>query len=374
MEKEGMTKTSVQFVVADVSPTDVRLDTEECRQRLSRLLTNTQIVRGSDFGRQVVREANYHPLIAAAALAFKHHLPLTLSPDMIWLTVLQGVAQHTRLHSERLRDQLVPGLKSRIELVVDYGAMALPSNDPEVDRATGEFVAAIHRHLHPQVRELLQADFSTTTQMDRIAGAVALMDACQSYFDYVFYCICGIPSVTLEGTVDDWELLSAKINALHDSDLELSWWTKRLKPLCIEFVQAARGWIDRAHWQNLIKITEIYGDEDLNGWILKFIPYISTGKNRPFSKRNPVLELNKYDAPKENERSITGCISSWLPSGLSQAPVIVANHANGQKSTSDFIAGFSGVIQSDEDQSLRPAIGWTITTGCKIDQLIHQLD
>jgi hypothetical protein len=33
-----------------------------------------------------------HPLIAAAHLAFSQHRPLLLSPDVIWVTIVQGLA------------------------------------------------------------------------------------------------------------------------------------------------------------------------------------------------------------------------------------------------------------------------------------------
>jgi len=34
-----------------------------------------------------------HPLLGAVHVAFAEHRPLVLSPDALWLTILQGVAQ-----------------------------------------------------------------------------------------------------------------------------------------------------------------------------------------------------------------------------------------------------------------------------------------
>ena len=45
--------------------------------------------------------------IAATHFAFSQHRPLVLSPDMIWVTILQGLAQHVKNHAEKLRSQFV---------------------------------------------------------------------------------------------------------------------------------------------------------------------------------------------------------------------------------------------------------------------------
>src|SRR5262245_16015617 len=56
-----------------------------------------------------------HPVLFALHRAFTQHRPLCLSPDMIWLLLCQGVANHVNVHAERLRPRFVrhPG-KARI--------------------------------------------------------------------------------------------------------------------------------------------------------------------------------------------------------------------------------------------------------------------
>src|SRR4029078_12923454 len=43
---------------------------------------------------KLVEEVCFHPVIAALDLAFSDHRPLVLSPDMIWLLIAQGFANH----------------------------------------------------------------------------------------------------------------------------------------------------------------------------------------------------------------------------------------------------------------------------------------
>ena len=58
------------------------------------------------YGRLVAGIA-FHPVIAAMHLAFEDHRPVCLSPDMIWLLIAQGVANHLNANAETLRSQFV---------------------------------------------------------------------------------------------------------------------------------------------------------------------------------------------------------------------------------------------------------------------------
>jgi len=66
-------------------------------------------------------------LLAAVHIAFSQHLPLTLSPDMIWLAILQGFARHVALHAGRLERRLMlqPG-KHTINVVVGHKEWTWP--------------------------------------------------------------------------------------------------------------------------------------------------------------------------------------------------------------------------------------------------------
>jgi len=197
------------------------------------------------------------------------------------------------------------------------------------------------------------------------------MDAFQPYFDYVFMLICGIPSVLLEGTTADWELLGAKVRSLHDSDLELSWWTRHLLPLCEHFVRASCGDVDRNHWRNLCKLVERYGKDDLNGWLLKFIPYVRRGKNEIPRERNPVLELSEFSRRRRCDGQNHGLHIEYAADRSVVCSRTCIDKSTGTATSYQFMAGFTGVTQSPDDLSLRPAIGWAIAEGARIDRLIE---
>jgi hypothetical protein len=371
MRKEGLVPNRVSFAVCDVKPGTEQLPEITVRAALERTVRSAVIVcrSGDD---KVAEGGDFHPLIAAAALAYKQHFRLVLSPDVIWITILQGVAQHIANHSESLRSRLVSH-QTKIELVVDTSLGRLPETDGQMLSVTKQFVELIGKHVPPDKQFLLSGEFSTTTDVERITSSIVIMDSFQPYFDYVFAVICGIPSVTLEGTSDDWELLAAKVQSLHESDLDLSWWTRHLLPLCSQFIRASKGDVDRGHWNNLCKLTERYGVDDLNGWLLKFIPYVRHDKNETPHHRNPVLELSEFPVDTERMGKITGCTSNMLPTGLSFVPVACKNLETGKVDYYRFVAGFVGVRQSRDDLSLRPAAGWAIAEEARINKLIDRL-
>lgn len=57
---------------------------------------------------------------------------------------------------------------------------------------------------NPEVAEWFQPNFSTTTPTDKVAACVSIMATLQNYFSYVCRTCCGVPKVTLLGTVEDW--------------------------------------------------------------------------------------------------------------------------------------------------------------------------
>jgi hypothetical protein len=48
-----------------------------------------------------------HALLSAFRLAFYTHLPLRLSPDVIWITLARDFALHVNEHAEQLRHRFV---------------------------------------------------------------------------------------------------------------------------------------------------------------------------------------------------------------------------------------------------------------------------
>jgi hypothetical protein len=112
--------------------------------------------------------AGGHGLIRAVHTAYALHYPLVLSPDVVWLAIAQGFAQHVNVHTERLRGKFVRHAgQATLRIQRDDFVKGSPNNRwPEVFSSLSEHGAA---HIGRQ-RDLVVCDFSTTGPTERGFG------------------------------------------------------------------------------------------------------------------------------------------------------------------------------------------------------------
>ncbi|MFD1077099.1 DUF4419 domain-containing protein [Longispora fulva] len=305
---------------------------------------------GGDPDRRVLAPGGVHPLLAAVGRAFAEHRPLVLSPDAVWLTIAQGVAQHVRLHAEELRDHLVSH-RGRRDLTVPV--TAVPVDAAGWSRAVDQFADL----LEGEVGELPGCDFSTSTAVDRTAGRVVMLDVYSPYFALVMVAVCGIPTVTLTGTVADWRRIADRVDTLDRYGLHE--WRRSLAPIAAQFVRAAAGDVDTAFWRRIYNPVDAYGGELITGWAARLYPYLleDGGIDRP----NPLLEL-PLDEPRDltvDHRSYRGpgISSAGVPATLSKVRITINDRTLDQLSAVELHAGLVGIAQ-DPDGALRPVAGW----------------
>src|SRR5262245_22819861 len=134
-----------------------------------------------DYTSDCLQNVTFHPLLAAAHFAFSQHRLLVLSPDMLWVAVVQGLARHVRNHAERLRDRFVAH-QGKLELCVERDDLHRGSPENAWGGVIRDLSLAIRQHLGPRYDELVP-DFSTTSPVERTACEVALLDTFQPYFE-----------------------------------------------------------------------------------------------------------------------------------------------------------------------------------------------
>ena len=182
------------------------------------------------YGRQpytLVPTRGSHPFVVAAHQAYAQHRPLSISPDMIWLLILQGFAAHVDANGEALRHHFVQH-EGRKVLCVKRGDYVRGDSLFPWPEVFSEFRDQIEAYTSEELVPLVSAEFSTTGTAERAAFEVTLMDAMSTYFLYAMQVICGIPEITLEGTPEDWAELERRTAQL--SQYELGWWTDALQP------------------------------------------------------------------------------------------------------------------------------------------------
>jgi hypothetical protein len=353
------------FRVDDVPAVRTRLPS----RRLAELAGEVLAV-GGDPELRVLEPDGVHPLLSAVGRAFAEHRPLVLSPDAVWLTIAQGVAQHVRLHAEELRPRLVshPGRK-RLTATLD-GPM--PAEAGSWARAVEMFA----KLLAAEARDAgaFECDFSTSTDVERTAGRIVLMDAYSPYFALWMKFVCGIPSITLTGTAGDWQKIRDRVQVIAGFGLED--WCRSLAPITAQFARAASGDVDVAFWRRIYSPADAYGSEVITGWIARLYPYLTM--NGVAGEPNPLLDL-----PIDQPRDLTaggrsgyqgpGIRSDQVPAVLSKVTVNVNDIAGGDNRVVALHAGLAGVAQ-DDDGALRPVAGWHLASAATdINEVIDRL-
>lgn len=353
----------VTFAVDEVEPATERLVDRPVGELLADRLGVS--VRFADAGAErlledrdtlglIRRDAN--PLLDAVHLAFSGHRPLVLSPDAIWLTIAQGIAQHVTLHAEGLRDELVE-FRGKQELKVERDKTSGDLTQADWAEAVEEFAAQVRSSANVEALPPMLCDFSTSTPAARVASQVVLLESFKRYFDYVMVCICGFPQITLLGTPADWDEILTRAGQL--SKLGLGFWAEKLVPVCEQFVVAASGRPDRDHWKRMYKLAEAYGTKEINGWFTYLFPYVLDDSDTP-TTRNPVLVGQAGHL-----------YARQIPKGLSKVPVRVEEMLTGESFRLQLVAGLTGVVQDPETLALSTAIGWAIAEGTRIDRALE---
>ncbi len=280
--------------------------------------------------------------------AYADHHPLVLSPDIVWLIISQGFSRYVNAHAEEMRNLLVFH-EGKMELVVNSNNDVLsPSGDWE--RLLNDFSTCIARNTKGELADLMTADFTTTGITERIASQVSLMDVVKKYFIYTNISAgCGIPSITLEGTPDDWQKVLDKVRSLKKYKLEK--WVSDLEPILMEFVKASKGKPNKKFWKNIVKkrrVDQMKSEKGclpsinstyLDGWFLKFFP------NELGETRDSVMW--DVDMPQEIVRVSFRHVYTDPDTGVPIDTIPM-----------QLWAGFVGIEEDAKTRALTPKIGW----------------
>jgi hypothetical protein len=225
--------------------------------------------------------------------------------------------------------------------------------------ALTEFSSVVRDHLG-DAGGLVVADFSTTGPVERAASEVVLLDAIQAFFSYEVHTLCGIPSVTLEGTAEDWRRVAGRAREFARFGLER--WVESLGPILDEFVAAVEGRVDRHFWDCVYKWHGRWGSGSphVSGWVVKLFPYLDNPEAkhaRMFDETSsaPPLHPNPWLATASPGR---GPGRDDFPGLPSKAPFLWKYL--GRAYEMEFVGGLMGIQQDPQDLSLRPEIGWAV--------------
>jgi hypothetical protein len=274
---------------------------------------------------------------------YADHYPLTLSPDNVWIAIAQGFANHINQNAEALRDKFV-NFSGKKEIIIYRNTFIKGDSNNDWQGCFPEFSDGIAEFIGDK-RDLIVSKFSTTGPLEKAISEIVLMDSMQSYFHYTCRTLCGIPSVILTGTPEDWADIFLRTQKL--AQFDLSWWTDSLLPVLGKIVETAAGENENIDfWKEIYKVHGGSGGPYISGWINTFFPYL--------------CHWNKFYQNKGFDKTSRsyGPTMDQFPSGLSKLP-FKWEYFN-TTFEMEFIGGFIGSYQDVNDLSLTPALGWAV--------------
>ncbi|EAL72554.1 hypothetical protein DDB_G0270408 [Dictyostelium discoideum AX4] len=309
----------------------------------------------------------------SAIKAFSEHHHLNIRPDDIWMAILNNFSTFINKYAQDLRDKLVDFKEGKKLLMVetDYPILKAPH-----DKLTLEISKEIEKNIKdPSIRDWIIPNFSTTTQTDKVVFASALMSTVKSFFDFKCYTRCGLPSVTLFGTVDDWLNLKERIERLKEFDIIknknqeeeeegqevtnkpiMSEWVSMLHPIIDEFILTASGKPNIEWWSLIAKENAISGGPIINGWITVF---------SIFNKKSVCIFDNQQYWSNGREKRLLNP-NTWLRIGYHMAlngylssPILLVEGPNQYNST---LFGGHMAIKIDENSptTISPSLDWCL--------------
>ena len=290
-------------------------------------------------------------LISGLVLAYKNHYPITISPDMIWILILQGYSRFMEKYSELVRERYVNFEGKKALCVNRYGIFPEEASKETWNDIIKEYIQKIENHVGKDVISNLQANFSTTTPSVLTTSQVSIMSAMKQYFTYnLLMGGCGVSSINLEGSLDDWNKIKSKLEFL--STKAMKWWTKHLIPIIDDIIKTKKYYKKHKKinsdlinfWKSMIRIKnkgDLYDPHMINGWIIKFIPNLSEAKPGLYEE---ILETN-------------------VPDQIISCPLeLTVLNLDGTKSQykCDIASGFYGMVQDKQTYAVKPVIGYGI--------------
>lgn len=288
--------------------------------------------------------------------AYCFHHNLILRPDDFWMAILNQFSLYVNANAEILRDKFVKFKDKKNLVVVDTTTLRTANYGDLSKRMTDEIQKKLK---DPTIKDWIIPSFSTTTDNDVISASVVMMATMSSYFTYEIRLCCGIPNVTLLGTIDDYIDLRSRIDNLLKFDVEdedgdnfMELWHSYLIPIFDELINAVSGKPNYDFWTKICDYRPTgSGPTYLSGWITAFCVFDKKGY---WQGDCTTVELPRGYTIENNYPIIN--IKS-IPPGYNTVEVLVDD--NGKKYETVMFAGNFSMEMVNEN-TLQPRSDWAL--------------
>lgn len=299
----------------------VRTASELLKEVHPKLRDSTQRILGSSFPFSFLSESHIsaapNGFVYSAYIAYGKHHHLTIRPDNVWFAILSQLGFYLGKHSKpkRLRYSMVlPAETKQITLAYRDGHSS-------GSRIYAYLAQKLNDEIFDEIRDPLWAtpSFTTTTETDRAVASVLLMGTMQQYFECDLVMLCGLPSVTLLGEIEDWQEINDRIDYLYQLDrVPLTRFANMLSPILRHMIHSFTHPTSeeiKTFWNTMITTRPPADGEFwvLSGWITAFCFWNEEGKFSSHEPSFPMLDGEIYPTvPVKN-----------IPAGSASVPVKV---------------------------------------------------
>lgn len=290
--------------------------------------------------------------------AYENHLPIRLTPDIIWLLIVQGFSHHVNYNSKELREKFVnfEG-KKKLEIIIPKYHSYKQMKSEDYAELFENLTEKIKENVGEELINTIDFNFSTSNEITKVVGYASIMSSLKKFFEFRGFChMCNYPYIILEGKLEDWESILKKTKDLSKYDLER--WTSMLEIPLKEIIETKKGNINKQFWKNILypdKIDEkieigVYEYktiqvDGINGWLLTFFPYYKDGY---FRYTNSIKTKDLWR----------------LPEKILKTPLLMKSDDEGETPMIIY-SGFLGMKVDKEKNNLVTAeIGWYVKEKC----------
>lgn len=285
--------------------------------------------------------ARKNGFVDAVTAAYSRHHHLTLRPEDVWLAIISQFSLYVNKHAEELRGKFVAHEGQKKLRIVYEDTTRYTVDFADFTQRIGGLIAK--NVVDGEICRWITPDFSTTTGDDVVVANIMMMGTLQAYFRYECLIMCGIPSVTLLGTKQDYEEILRRLDKLAHYGKEPEASADLLRPVLRCFV---RSFDEPAHpdvrgfWGRICDLHSGSGFDYYSGWITAFCFWNGQGERQVFPGDSRARHVEAMHGGRVAQDY--GLVDmSDVPSGFTKVPVHLID--NGVELEAEMVAGSVGV-------------------------------
>lgn len=333
-------------------------------------------------------EITEHPVLEGYYTAFLEHYPAILSPDILWMLILEGFNRHVKANSGKLKHKFVKQNSEKIVITQEA------NGDKHINNVSSkrwggifkDFVEQSKQYVEGTLLHLFTPYFSTTTEDIEYACQIGIVSIISPYMKFIkkfqsrgMCGACAFPYIKLLGTLSDYKQLKLKVEGLKGYLIDD--WINKLIPIIDKIIETKKGKIDKQFWDNMITnqkrvykeyLSKVVSDAHeavaierteitIFGWIFDFFPY---------KEYHTLLKKQKYDSQDRDEyigefeeRFERNDTKIYTDPNFKELPEEMINidatyrNRRGQTAELGIKTGFLG-YSVNNDHEFKPEIGW----------------